>query len=163
MPSSPDTLQVLLTRFSQVVKVMNHTGLICRARLIRSKCYSPDFPRLWRWWTTLDWYAELAWYAPSATHQIFPGCEGDEPHWTDMPSSPDTLQVLLTRFAQVVMVMNHTGLICRARLIHSKCYSPDLPKLWWYYLPTPPLGQDMTQGQFFKRSLTGLNSEFSFS
>ena len=32
-----------------------------------------------------------------------------------------------------------------------------------YYLPTPPLGQDMTQGQFFKRSLTGLNSEFSFN
>ena len=31
------------------------------------------------------------------------------------------------------------------------------------YLPTPPLGQDMTHGQFFKRSLTGLNSEFSFS
>ena len=31
------------------------------------------------------------------------------------------------------------------------------------YLPTPPFGQDMTQGQFFKRSLTGLNSEFSFS
>ena len=29
--------------------------------------------------------------------------------------------------------------------------------------PTPPLRQDMTQGQFFKRSLTGLNSEFSFS
>ena len=28
---------------------------------------------------------------------------------------------------------------------------------------TPPLGQDMTQDQFFKRSLTGLNSEFSFS
>ena len=25
-----------------------------------------------------------------------------------------------------------------------------------------PLGQDMTRGQFFKRSLTGLNSEFSF-
>ena len=31
------------------------------------------------------------------------------------------------------------------------------------YLRTPPLGQDMTQGQFFKRSLTGFNSEFSFS
>ena len=29
--------------------------------------------------------------------------------------------------------------------------------------PTPPLGQDMTQGQYFKRSLAGLNSEFSFS
>ena len=32
-----------------------------------------------------------------------------------------------------------------------------------YIYPTPPLGQDMTQGQFFKRILTGLNSEFSFS
>ena len=31
------------------------------------------------------------------------------------------------------------------------------------YLPTHPLGQDMTRGEFFKRSLTGLNSEFSFS
>ena len=31
------------------------------------------------------------------------------------------------------------------------------------YLLTPPLGQDMTQGQFLKQSLTGLNSEFSFS
>ena len=29
--------------------------------------------------------------------------------------------------------------------------------------PTPPLGQDMTLGQFFKRSLTGLSSEFSLS
>ena len=28
---------------------------------------------------------------------------------------------------------------------------------------TPPLGHNMTQCQFFKRSLTGLNSEFSFS
>ena len=26
--------------------------------------------------------------------------------------------------------------------------------------PTPPHEQDMTQGQFFKRSLTGLSSEF---
>ena len=33
----------------------------------------------------------------------------------------------------------------------------------YHIYPTPPLGQDMTQGQFFKRSLTGLNSEFSFS
>ena len=29
--------------------------------------------------------------------------------------------------------------------------------------PTPPLGQDMTQGQFLKQSLAGLNLEFSFS
>ena len=33
----------------------------------------------------------------------------------------------------------------------------------YHIYSTPPLGQDMTQGQFFKRSLTGLNSEFSFS
>ena len=32
-----------------------------------------------------------------------------------------------------------------------------------YIYPTPPLRQDMTQGQFFKQGLTGLNSEFSFS
>ena len=25
------------------------------------------------------------------------------------------------------------------------CFVMDM---WWYYLPTPPLGQDMTQGQF---------------
>ena len=29
--------------------------------------------------------------------------------------------------------------------------------------PTPPLRQDMTQVQIFRRSLTGLNSKFSFS
>ena len=33
----------------------------------------------------------------------------------------------------------------------------------YHIYPTPPLGQDMTQVQFFKRSITGLNSEFSFS
>ena len=36
-------------------------------------------------------------------------------------------------------------------------------QLYYHIYPTPPLGQDMTQGQFFKRSLSGLNSEFSFS
>ena len=29
--------------------------------------------------------------------------------------------------------------------------------------PTPPLGQDMTRGQFLSGSLTGFNSEFFFS
>ena len=29
--------------------------------------------------------------------------------------------------------------------------------------PTPPVEQDMTQGQFLNEVLTGLNSEFSFS
>ena len=31
---------------------------------------------------------------------------------------------------------------------------------WIHIYPTPPLGQDMTQGQFLSG---GLNSEFSFS
>ena len=43
--------------------------------------------------------------------------------------------------------------------VHSAVY----PLLVYHIYPTPPLGQDMTQGQFSKRSLTGLNSEFSFS
>ena len=38
-----------------------------------------------------------------------------------------------------------------------------LQDICWSYLPTPPLGQDITQGQFFKQSLTSFNSEFSFS
>ena len=42
----------------------------------------------------------------------------------------------------------------------SKCSRYDTKHSDPIY-PTPPL--DMTQGQFFKRSLTGLNSEFSFS
>ena len=112
IPSSPDTLRVLLTGFAEVVKVMNHTGL---------------------------WDTELAWYSPSVTHRICWGREGDEPHWTvryrarlilseyyspdllrswrwrttlhcEIPSSPDTLRVLLTGFAEVVKVMNHTTL-----------------------------------------------------
>ena len=33
----------------------------------------------------------------------------------------------------------------------------------YYIHPTPPLGQDKIQGRFFKQSLIGLNSEFSFS
>ena len=53
------------------------------------------------------------------------------------------------------------------RLFMKTCFLKSLYKLdasWlWSYLPTPPLGQDMTQGQIFKRRLTGLNSEFSFS
>ena len=44
------------------------------------------------------------------------------------------------------------GLICHRT---QPTYQP--------YLPTPPLGKDVTQVQFFKRSLKGLNSEFSFS
>ena len=48
--------------------------------------------------------------------------------------------------------------------VHVLQLSSFFGKMSGYHIfPTPPLGQDMTQGQFFKRSLTGLNSEFSFS
>ena len=48
------------------------------------------------------------------------------------------------------------------RTIEGKELRPPL-HLGVIILPTPQLGQDRTQDQFFKRSLTGLNSEFSFS
>ena len=35
--------------------------------------------------------------------------------------------------------------------------------LEYMYLPTPPHEQDVTKGQFFKWSLIGVNSQFSFS
>ena len=42
--------------------------------------------------------------------------------------------------------------------------NPSTIILHYHIYPHPTtLGQDMTQGQFSKRSLTGLNSEFSFS
>ena len=98
--------------FAVVVKVTNHTGLVdtelawcfpsaswwicwgyeddqshwtgrCRARLIFSWFFLPDLPRLWRWPITVVW---------------------------EISSSPDTFQVLLTGFAEVMKVTNHTGL-----------------------------------------------------
>ena len=40
-------------------------------------------------------------------------------------------------------------------------FPPTLYTNVYHIYPTPPLGQDMTQGQFFKRSITCLDSEFS--
>ena len=45
----------------------------------------------------------------------------------------------------------------------NKSWSVNLKNIIIHIYPTPPLRQDMTQGRFFKRSLTGMNSEFSFS
>ena len=53
--------------------------------------------------------------------------------------------------------------LCSKELIIFPLLLLSLLLLLIIILPTPPLGQDMTQGQFFKRSLTGFNSEFSFS
>ena len=65
---------------------------------------------------------------------------------------------------------SHWKLISKYKLKNNLQFEEDLTLLQemlsnteYHIYPTPPLGQDMTQGQFFKRSLTGLNSEFSFS
>ena len=64
--------------------------------------------------------------------------------------------------------LNYTLCLCmqifvnRSTLVHRSVGGQSLTSIIHIY-PTPPLGQDMTQGQFFKRSLTSLNSEFSFS
>ena len=47
-------------------------------------------------------------------------------------------------------------------LTQFKSSSNLFGQVYIHIYPTPPLWQDMTQGQFFKRSLTGLNSVFSF-
>ena len=39
------------------------------------------------------------------------------------------------------------GLVHKAISIYGAPEYP-IPTIGWYYLPTPPLGQDMTQGQF---------------
>ena len=48
---------------------------------------------------------------------------------------------------------------------HLKIKAPILhEKITLYHIyPTPPLGQDMTQGQFLSEVKLNLNSEFSFS
>ena len=55
MLNSPDTLQVLLTRFVEVLQVTDHTGL---------------------------WDAESALYSPRAIQWTCQGGESDEPHWS---------------------------------------------------------------------------------
>ena len=61
--------------------------------------------------------------------------------------------------ANLYLWPNYGGL--QGKLIYPSF--PRTSKSINHIYPTPPLGQDMTQGQFFKRSLTCLNSEFSFS
>ena len=61
------------------------------------------------------------------------------------------LNPLIMGTSEVNVMVN---VLDRNILVSSKGYT---------YLPTLPLGQDMTQGQYFWRSLTGLNSEFFFS
>ena len=41
---------------------------------------------------------------------------------------------------------------CLSIVTTSKISVKLFTKLGWYYLPTPPLGQDMTQGQFLTKT-----------
>ena len=149
MPSSSDTLLGLLAGFAVVVKVTNHTGL-CDA--------------------------ELAWYSPRAIRRICRGREGDEPHWTVwcwarlilssgyspdlpwswrwrtkldsvMPSSSDTLRELVTGFAEVMEVTNHTGLWdaelawyspsathLKYQFFSWPCWITEILVIWWKFL-----------------------------
>ena len=60
--------------------------------------------------------------------------------------------------------MKHNEGDCFKLLEMSWCADRIKQSMSIYHIyPTPPLELDMTQGQFFKRNLTGLNSEFSFS
>ena len=62
-------------------------------------------------------------------------------------------------------VMRHEAKPNQIKLFNcvQKMSSGLFKNVIYIYLPTPPLGQDMTQGQFLMQNLTGLNSEFSFS
>ena len=67
----------------------------------------------------------------------------------------DLLSLKLER-EQLIRIIIITFTVFLSNVLHHKVFIIS-------YLPTPPPGQDITQGQFFKRSLTGLNSEFCFS
>ena len=43
------------------------------------------------------------------------------------------------------------------------CIKKKIRQYLYHIYLTPPLGQDMTQDQFFKRSFTGMKTEFSFA
>ena len=86
-------------------------------------------------------------FFPSFRFILFPPC--DSPKWQNPP-----WQVYLFFFQQINTI---SDLLIGIRFGLFRFISLFNP----IYL-TPPLGQDMIQGQFFKRSLAGLNSEFSF-
>ena len=70
---------------------------------------------------------------------------------------PSTLQVVYSWYL---------SLWCDASYFEKFSCAPEILfnlVLFDHIYPTPPLGQDMTQGQFLKQSFTGLNLEFSFS
>ena len=69
-----------------------------------------------------------------------------------MTEVPSTKKLPLNFFwSTATWTMSH---VAHLIMSHVSCGPPDdesclMGSTWWSYLPTPPLGQDMTQGQFF--------------
>ena len=59
---------------------------------------------------------------------------------------PNTQKMVLDA---TLLNTQHYKVRIKDKVVQSREWSSALPYiLVWYYLPTPPLGQDMTQGQF---------------
>ena len=57
-------------------------------------------------------------------------------------------------------ILMREGVVTLTKEKHTHTHTHTHIYIYIYiYIPTRRLGQDMTQGQFFKQSLTGLNSE----
>ena len=134
-------------------------------------------PRSWRWYTTLDWemlsllnafwrlltgFASLAW--STALESTILG-------WPCLIIGVLATRAKFLQLSGYYTVIKHTFTFCTRNIFDSLCGVMarfKLVKVGWLgfmaypYLPTPPLGQDMTRS-IFKQSLTGLNSEFPFS
>ena len=186
MPSSPDTLRVLLVRFAVVMKVTNNTGTV-------------------RWWAhlILTWYSRTILDSPThspvlfvtfmtmvnAIHQIcFKGLEHEDKANLTLPycrascnSSEPSSTIWLLYDDQLSLLLSLNKLFCsfhgvivlfelvknkfpNSTLLHNvhlysfqithrlkQCTMCQPTKYYdtiYHIYPTPPLGQDMTQGQF---------------
>ena len=63
------------------------------------------------------------------------------------------IYIYISFYGMWILLWSHCGLGFTCLMVYQFF-------MGYSYLPNPPLGQDMTQGQFFKQSLTGLNSVF---
>ena len=131
----------------------NHSGVKVDLRLTITKRYF-TFPTSPRW----EPHHQMVW------------CHIQEIRWQVWGGSYYSAEMQLVNFtvpdywALVFDLASLFKVILSSWVIKSQSYPCRRTEVVPYHIyPTPPLGQDMTQGQFFKRSFTGLNSEFSFS
>ena len=93
-----------------------------------------------------------------------------DPHPFSSSSSrcADSTDSLISRysFSQYLPIGNRSWQVLYTRTEFMNVSHLLVGQCWCVLVciyPTPPHEQDVTQGQFFKWSKTGLNSEFSFS